>query len=78
MNKVEGATLGQEQGPRKLCVRAACAHRPLILAGTEDRIEVPAYKHGKFYVIAFLLHLTFRDDVFIGISLPADPWDCCE
>jgi hypothetical protein len=64
VNEVVGATLDQEQqGPRKLHVRAACACRPLALADMEDRIEVPAYKHGKFEVIAFLLRS------------PADLWE---
>lgn len=52
MNEVVGATLDQEQqGPRKLHVRAACARRPLALADMEDRIEVPAYMHGKLKLL---------------------------
>jgi hypothetical protein len=41
------------------------------------RLEVPAYEHGKlrFDITAFLLALTFRDAVFVGISSPADLWD---
>jgi hypothetical protein len=35
-------------------------------------IEVPAYEHGKFDIIAFLLPLAFMDDVFIRISSLAD------
>jgi hypothetical protein len=44
---------------------------------TRDRIEVPAYEHGKprFDIAALLLALAFRDDVFIGINSTAVLWE---
>lgn len=80
MNEVVGATLDQEQqGPRNsmyVGTPVLVTLRHWLTWRTGSRFQ--AYKHGKFEVVAFLLHLAFRDDVLIGISSPADLWDCCE